>query len=297
MLDDEIVAEVRPEAEGEDLLNGSREGRAGGGAGGARAEPGAARSRATATRSGDEPERATPRRRAPSRSRPRGAACPTGSSSASRTRSRGAGEREERGARGGRGGPLPTATLGRWRLRQRTAPPPPAGARWDRRRTVGAIVGGVIVAAVVALLAIGLANRDVGTSIQDALDAGERPDAPGFTAPVLLAADGIGPAGAQVSLDDLRGRTVVLNFWASWCEPCEREAPILNEVARRHRGAATPLVLGLDVQDLSEKARAFATAPASPTRRCARPATRPTATTSSRACPRRSSSIPRAGSP
>ena len=50
------------------------------------------------------------------------------------------------------------------------------GGRWDRRRTIGAIVGGVIVAGVIALLVVGLVNRDVGTSIQDALDEGERPD-------------------------------------------------------------------------------------------------------------------------
>jgi cytochrome c biogenesis protein CcmG/thiol:disulfide interchange protein DsbE len=134
------------------------------------------------------------------------------------------------------------------------------GRGWDRRRTVAAIVGGLVVAAVIALLAIGLANRDVGTSIKDALDAGERPDAPGFSAPVLVAADGVGPVGTQVSLDDLRGKTVVLNFWASWCQPCEREAPILNEVAQRYRGSGDAVVLGLDVQDLSEKARAFAKA-------------------------------------
>lgn len=136
---------------------------------------------------------------------------------------------------------------------------PARGRGWDRRRTIAAIAGGVIVAGVITLLVIGLVNRDVGTSIQDALDEGERPEAPAFTAPVLLAADGIGPVGSDVSLADLSGRTVVLNFWASWCEPCEREAPILNEVARRYRGrAASVVVLGLDVQDLSEKALAFA---------------------------------------
>jgi cytochrome c biogenesis protein CcmG, thiol:disulfide interchange protein DsbE len=132
------------------------------------------------------------------------------------------------------------------------------GGRWDRRRTIAAVAGGVIVAGVIALLVVGLVNRDVGTSIQDALDEGKRPDAPAFSAPVLIAADGLGPVGSDVSLDDLRGRTVVLNFWASWCEPCEREAPILSQVARRYRGSGDAVVLGMDVQDLSEKALGFA---------------------------------------
>jgi cytochrome c biogenesis protein CcmG, thiol:disulfide interchange protein DsbE len=129
---------------------------------------------------------------------------------------------------------------------------------WDRRRTVAAIGGGAVVAGVIALLVVGLVNRDVGTSIQDALEEGERPEAPAFTAPVLLPGDGIGPEGADVSLDDLRGRTVVLNFWASWCEPCEGEAPILDEVAARYRGSGDAVVLGLDVQDLTDEALAFA---------------------------------------
>ena len=62
---------------------------------------------------------------------------------------------------------------------------PPEERGWDRRRTVGAVVGGVIVAAVIAMLVIGLANKDIGTSIQDALDEGERPNAPNATLPVL----------------------------------------------------------------------------------------------------------------
>lgn len=130
-------------------------------------------------------------------------------------------------------------------------------ARWDRRRSLWAVVAGVLVLGVVVLLVVGLVNRDVGTSIQDALDEGERPPAPGLTLPVLLAADGVGPRGAEVSLEDLRGRTVVLNFWASWCEPCEREAPVLDRIARRYP-ASEVLVLGVDVQDLRENALEFA---------------------------------------
>jgi thiol-disulfide isomerase/thioredoxin len=145
-------------------------------------------------------------------------------------------------------------------MEEHEAPEDPAVRRgWDRRRAIGAIVGGVIVAGILTLLIVGLLNRDVGTSIQSALDEGERPEAPGFSLPVLLEGDGLGPAGAEVSLDSLRGRTVVLNFWASWCEPCEEETPILNGIAERYRSAGQDVVVvGVDVQDLRENALDFA---------------------------------------
>jgi len=136
--------------------------------------------------------------------------------------------------------------------------PDPGSGRRDRRRGVWAVVGGTLVAALIALLVVGLVNRDVGSSIQDALDEGERPDAPGLELPVLIAGDGIGPVGAPASLDDLRGQIVVLNFWASWCGPCEAEAPILDEVAARYRGSGEVVVLGVDVEDLREEALSFA---------------------------------------
>jgi cytochrome c biogenesis protein CcmG, thiol:disulfide interchange protein DsbE len=136
---------------------------------------------------------------------------------------------------------------------------PAARQGWDRRRTIAAIVGGVVVAGVLALLIVGLLNRDLGTSIQSALDEGKRPDAPGFSLPVLRPADDLGPAGTEVSLDSLRGRTVVLNFWASWCAPCEDETPILNTVAERYRNEGrNVIVVGVDVQDLRENALDFA---------------------------------------
>jgi cytochrome c biogenesis protein CcmG, thiol:disulfide interchange protein DsbE len=145
-----------------------------------------------------------------------------------------------------------------------SAPVPPGPdapePRWDRRRTAGALVGGAIVIGIVLLLVVGLVNSDeIGSSIQDALAKGERPDAPVLSLPVLAAADGIGPRGATVATDDLRGRVLVVNFWASWCEPCELEAPILERVARRYRRGGDVLVVGVDVQDLREKALGFVT--------------------------------------
>lgn len=126
-----------------------------------------------------------------------------------------------------------------------------------RRPSWGVIAAVVGVAAVIALLAIGLMRDDLGTSIQDALDEGSRPDAPAMTLPVLQAADGIGPAGADLALDDLRGRIVVVNFWASWCLPCITEAPVLEAVAQRYREGGEVVVLGVDSEDLTDNARAF----------------------------------------
>jgi cytochrome c biogenesis protein CcmG, thiol:disulfide interchange protein DsbE len=133
----------------------------------------------------------------------------------------------------------------------------PESRGWDRRRTIGAIVGGAIVLGIVVLLAVGLANKDIGTSIQDALVKGERPSAPDITLPVLTSGPGVGAEGSDVTLSRMRGKIVVLNFWASWCEPCKLEAPILEAVSRRYRDASDVVVMGVDIQDLRERARGF----------------------------------------
>jgi len=49
----------------------------------------------------------------------------------------------------------------------------------------------------------------------------------------------------------------VLNFWASWCDPCKAEAPVLAELASRYRSQGVTIV-GVDEQDLSGDGRAFA---------------------------------------
>jgi cytochrome c biogenesis protein CcmG/thiol:disulfide interchange protein DsbE len=60
----------------------------------------------------------------------------------------------------------------------------------------------------------------------------------------------------SISLASLRGKTVVLNFFASWCTPCKREAPALEKVWRDYRSQGV-VVLGIDTNDASNDARHF----------------------------------------
>jgi len=63
--------------------------------------------------------------------------------------------------------------------------------------------------------------------------------------------------GGTGSLAEYRGKWVLVNFWASWCEPCRDEAPALEEFQRRY-GSDSFTVLGIDTQDLSSDGRGFA---------------------------------------
>ena len=112
---------------------------------------------------------------------------------------------------------------------------------------IAAIVG---VAALVALLAYGLSSNEPDRGIEQALAKGERRAAPALDLPRLA-------GGGKQRLSDYRGQVVVLNFWASWCEPCRAESPLLERWHRRlkRRGGT---VLGVDVLDVDSDARAFA---------------------------------------
>jgi len=66
---------------------------------------------------------------------------------------------------------------------------------------------------------------------------GERFAAPDFSLPDL--------AGGEVALAALRGRPVVIDFWATWCAPCERQIPVLNAFHEKY-GERIP-VLGISV--------------------------------------------------
>ncbi|HXF60557.1 MAG TPA: TlpA disulfide reductase family protein [Caldilineaceae bacterium] len=61
--------------------------------------------------------------------------------------------------------------------------------------------------------------------------------------------------GEPLALTDLRGQGVVVNFWASWCEPCRVEMPLLAEAAQANRGQIA--FVGVNVLDSEPAARAF----------------------------------------
>lgn len=144
------------------------------------------------------------------------------------------------------------------------------GSRGGRHRTsarvLTALAGAAGAAALIGLVAFGVLAKSPNTSIDDSLAQGHPARAPAFALQVLqhgnlgrrldqLSAPAF--ASPTLSIGALRGIPVVLNIWASWCDPCKQEAPLLERTWRtvgRREGA---LFLGLDQQDLTGDAHAF----------------------------------------
>lgn len=100
-----------------------------------------------------------------------------------------------------------------------------------------AIAGGVAAAVLVTYLALRPA-----------------PDSPTPTAPPEFELERL-RSDRTLSSAELKGTPVVLNLWASWCNPCRREMPLLEEISNRYEGEI--VVLGVDVRDAPRNAIAF----------------------------------------
>jgi cytochrome c biogenesis protein CcmG/thiol:disulfide interchange protein DsbE len=111
-----------------------------------------------------------------------------------------------------------------------------------RRPRWGRILVWVGLMVLLVILALGLQRTQQGP-----IGIGDR--VPNFT---LTTFD-----GEQVELKDLEGKVVVLNFWASWCKPCEQEAEDLEMAWRQYQPDGDVVFLGVDYVDTEPEARAY----------------------------------------
>lgn len=111
----------------------------------------------------------------------------------------------------------------------------------SRVRLVGWSAAGLLVAGLIGLMGWALGHPDAGPAPTSAVR-----QAPDLTVRTF--------DGDLVRLVSLRGEPVVLNFWASWCEPCRQEAPALAEGART---VTAVHFIGVAIQDDETSARRF----------------------------------------
>ena len=62
--------------------------------------------------------------------------------------------------------------------------------------------------------------------------------------------------GHEVALKDLRGKTVFLDFWATWCEPCRKDVPEITALEKEFKDKGL-VVVGIDFSDPADKARKY----------------------------------------
>lgn len=87
-----------------------------------------------------------------------------------------------------------------------------------------------------------------GDATRPVESASARKPAPAVSVPAL-------GGGPRVTLASHRGTPVIVNFWASWCEPCQRETPALTAFAKAHPGID---LIGIAVNDAPSDSRRFA---------------------------------------
>ncbi len=109
-----------------------------------------------------------------------------------------------------------------------------------RQLPVGSFISYALILGLLGVLGWGLVKVNSGQ-----VDSGMAPD---FT---LTSFD-----GETLTLSELQGQVVIINFWASWCPPCREEAPYLEATWRKYKDQGV-VFIGVDYVDTEVEARAY----------------------------------------
>ena len=107
--------------------------------------------------------------------------------------------------------------------------------RWIRGNSMAAAA----MAVAVGLIVLGCSQEPGDSRSAPGGNGAARDLAPDFTLPTMH--------GGTVTLSELRGKTVVIDFWATWCPPCEFQVPELNAFYEAHGNSGAVEVLGISV--------------------------------------------------
>lgn len=118
----------------------------------------------------------------------------------------------------------------------------PDAVSTTRKFPWGALLAWLGLCAVLGVVAIGLLRAQQGP-----VAVGRK--APDFTLTTFT--------GEQIALESLRGKVVVVNFWASWCKPCEQEAADLEAAWRYYQPGGEVVFLGIAWSDIEPDSLAY----------------------------------------
>jgi cytochrome c biogenesis protein CcmG/thiol:disulfide interchange protein DsbE len=134
--------------------------------------------------------------------------------------------------------------------------------RASRLLRVARLLAVGLVIALLGLLVWSFVRNNDGARFTGQISKGQKPPAPAFSLPVVWNHPETWPealrprlSDGRLTLQELRGYPLVVNFWASWCVPCKEEAPAFTASATSFRDRV--VFVGVDVQDLKGAARGF----------------------------------------